>query len=261
MLMSRHRILAPCVVCLCALSIGWIQSPRLQNLLKNQQDISLASLEKDIQAESLRLNLLKKTPSFGYDNLMANWVYLNFLQYFGDEEIRAKTGYGLSPEYFEVIIERDPRFLEVYISLSTSISLYAAMPERSIVLMDKALKSLKPKVPEKSYYVWRYKGIDELLFLGNYQAAQQSFTTAANWATNYTDEESKYVAVTSLRTANFLRQNPDSKYAQISTWAMILSNQVDEITQKRAINEIEKLGGRIVTTPEGVNQIIFPPQD
>lgn len=261
MLISRQAILAPCVVCLCALSVGWIQSPQLQALLKNKQNIPLATLEKDIQLENLRLNLLKKTPAFGYDNLMANWVYLNFLQYFGDDDVRARTGYSLSPEYFDVIIERDPRFLEVYISLSTSISLYAAMPERSIALMEKALKSLKPHVPEKSYYVWRYKGIDELLFLGNAQAAQQSFTTAADWASKYTDEESKYVAITSLRTANFLRRNPNSKYAQISTWGMILSNQVDDATRKRAISAIEKLGGKVITTPEGVNRIIFPETD
>lgn len=261
MLISRQAILAPCVVCLCALSIGWIQSPRLQALLKNKQDIPLATLEKDIQAEKLRLNLLKKTPSFGYDNLMANWAYLNFLQYFGDDDIRAKTGYSLSPDYFDVIIERDPRFLGVYISLSTSISLYAAMPEYSIKLMEKGLKSLQPHLPEKSYYVWRYKGIDELLFLGNAQAAQQSFTTAADWASKYTDEESKYIAITSLRTANFLRTNPNSKYAQISTWGMILSNNIDDETRKRAISAIEKLGGKVITTPQGLNQIIFPPKD
>jgi hypothetical protein len=261
MVISRQAILAPCVVCLCALGIGWMQSPRLQALLNNKQNIPLATLEKEIQVEKLKLNLLKKTPTFGYDNLMANWSYLNFLQYFGDDDVRARTGYSLSPEYFDVIIERDPRFLGTYISLSTSISLYAGMPERSIALMEKGLKSLKPQMPEKSYYIWRYKGIDELLFLGNAQAAKQSFTTAADWASTYTDEESKYVAITSLRTANFLRQNPDSKYAQISTWGMILSNPIDNATRKRAISAIEKLGGKVITTPEGLNQIIFPPKD
>jgi hypothetical protein len=261
MLLSRQAILTSFVVCLCALGISWMQSPRLQKSLTSQQYISLETLKRDIEVENLRLNLLKKTPSFGYDNLIADWVYLNFLQYFGDDDIRAKTGYSLSPEYFDVIIDRDPRFLETYISLSTSISLYAAMPERSIALMEKGLKSLKPKLPEKSYYIWRYKGIDELLFLGNAQAAQQSFMSAATWANNYTDEESKYVVFTSLKTANFLRQNPQSKYAQIATWGMILNNQVDERTRKRAISEIENLGGKVVTTPGGVSQIIFPPKD
>ncbi|MFN6572076.1 hypothetical protein [Dendronalium sp. ChiSLP03b] len=260
-LLSRQAVFGSFIVCLCMLGIGLIQFPKLQKLLDSQQVTSLEILEKDVKAENLRLNFLKTMPSFGYDNLIADWVYLNFLQYFGDEDVRAKTGYSLSPEYFEVIIERDPRFLEVYLSLSTSTSLYAAMPERTINLIEKGLKSLSPQVEDKAYYVWRYKAIDELLFLGDSQASRKSFLMAAKWASQFSDEESKYVAATSLKTAEFLSQNPNSKYAQIATWAMILSNQVDKYTRQRAINAIEALGGKIVTTPEGNQKVIFPPKD
>ncbi|WP_066380185.1 hypothetical protein [Anabaena sp. CA = ATCC 33047] len=261
MLLSRQTLITPLLVCLCILGIGSLQWPRLQKLLNSQQYTALETLETELAAEKLRLKLLKQLPSFGYDNLIANWAYLNFLQYFGDDEIRARTGYSLSPEYFEIIIERDPRFLKAYLSLSTSTSLYAAMPERAIALMEKGLKSLSPKVPAKSYYAWRYKGIDELLFLGNAQAAQQSFTAAANWASEYTDDESKFIAFTSQKTAEFLSSNPNSKYAQISTWAMILNNPVDDRTRKRAITAIERLGGQVVTNPDGTNSIKFPETD
>jgi hypothetical protein len=135
------------------------------------------------------------------------------------------------------------------------------MPERAIALSKKGLKSLSPFVPEKSYYVWRYKGIDELLFLGNAQAAQKSFATAANWASKFSDPESQFIANTSQNTAKFLSRNPYSKYAQISTWAMVLNNQVDERTRKRAISRIEALGGKVIRTPEGDNKILFPPKD
>ncbi len=147
-------------------------------------------------------------PSFGYDNLIAGWVYINFLQYFGDEEARAKTGYSLSPEYFDVILGRDPRFLASYLSLSASTSMYAGMPERSIELMEESLQFLSPQVPERSYYVWRYKGIDELLFLGDSQAAKQSFTKTAEWASQSSDEDSKRAAAISQGTAKFLSRNP-----------------------------------------------------
>ncbi len=261
MLISRQSVITPLVVILCILGIGSMQSPRLQKLLNSREYISLATLEKELQQEKLRLNLLKQTPSFGYDNLVANWAYLNFLQYFGDDEVRERTGYSLSPEYFEVILKRDPKFLAAYLSLSSSTSIYAAMPERSIAIMEEGLKSLSPKVPEKSYYIWRYKGIDELLFLGNSQAAQKSFETAANWASEYKDEESQLVAFTSQKTAEFLSRNPDSKYAQIATWSMVLGNPVDEQTRKRAITAIEKLGGEVITNPDGTNRIKLPPKD
>ncbi|MEH2422228.1 MAG: hypothetical protein V7K48_15325 [Nostoc sp.] len=261
MLLSRQTFATPLVACICILGVGLIQFPHLQKLINSKQSTSLETLEKEIKAEKLRLNFLKKMPSFGYDNFIADLVYLNFLQYFGDDEVRDKTGYSLSPEYFEVILERDPRFLAAYRSLSISTSLYAAMPERAIALSEKGLKSLSPSVPEKSYYVWRYKGIDELLFLGNAQAAQQSFATAANWASKFSDAESQLTLNTSQRTAEFLSRNPNSKYAQIATWAMVLNNQVDQRTQKRAIMEIEALGGKVITTPEGTHKIVFPPKD
>lgn len=257
---SGQTVGASLAICLCMLGVGLIQFPQLQKLLNGKQTGSLETLEKEIKLENTRLNFLKQMPSFGYDNLIADWVYLNFLQYFGDDESRAKTGYSLSPKYFEVILERDPKFLTAYRSLSTSTSLYAGMPERSIELMEQGLKSLTPKLPERSYYVWRYKGIDELLFLGNSQASQKSFATAANWASNYSDAESKMIVDISQKTANFLSRNPDSKYARISSWAMVLNNQVDDKSRKRAISEIEALGGKVVTTPEG-NKILFPEKD
>ncbi|BAZ33420.1 hypothetical protein NIES4074_59300 [Cylindrospermum sp. NIES-4074] len=261
MLLTRQALVTPLVACLCVLGVSLLQLPQLKKLLVSKQTASLETLEKGIKAENLRLNLLKKMPSFGYDNFIADWTYIDFLQYFGDDEVRDKTGYSLSPEYFEVILERDPRFLEAYLSLSSSTSLYAAMPERSIALMEKGLKSLSPWVPEKSYYVWRYKGIDELLFLGNSQAAQESFSKAANWASNLSDEESQLAAYLSQKTAEFLSRNPDSKFARIATWSMVLNNKVDERTRKRAISEIESLGGMVITTPEGRQQIKFPEKD
>ncbi|MEH2388800.1 MAG: hypothetical protein V7K14_24130 [Nostoc sp.] len=261
MLLSRQSIATPFVICVCILGVGLIQFPQLQKLINSQKSASLEILEKEIKSEKLRLNFLQKIPSFGYDNFIADLVYLNFSQYFGDDEVRDKTGYSLSPEYFEVILERDPRFLAAYRSLSVSTSLYAGMPERAIALAEKGLKSLSPSVPEKSYYVWRSKGIDELLFLGNAKAAQQSFATAANWASNFSDPESQMIANNSQKTAEFLSRNPNSKYAQISTWAMVLNYQVDERTQKRAIRAIEALGGKVITTPEGTHKIVFPPKD
>ncbi|MBW4433482.1 MAG: hypothetical protein KME28_17605 [Pelatocladus maniniholoensis HA4357-MV3] len=258
---SRQSIGAFFSACLCILGVSLLQFPHMQQLISSHKTASLASLEREINAEKLRLNLLKKMPHFGYNNLIANCVYLDFLQYFGDDEVRAKTGYSLSPEYFEVILKRDPRFLEAYLSLSTSTSMYAAMPERSIALMKTGLKSLSPWVPSKSYYVWRYKGIDELLFLGDSQNAKQSFQQAANWANNHTDEESKQVAEFSQKTADFLERNPDSKYAQIATWMMVLNNQVDEKTHQRAIIAIETFGGKVIKNPDGSTRIRLPKQD
>ncbi|HYW19391.1 MAG TPA: hypothetical protein VE956_08780 [Nodularia sp. (in: cyanobacteria)] len=258
--LSRQALITPLVGCLCLLGVALIQFPKLQSLLRSKQDISLDVLEKEINTEKIRLSFLKRIPSFGYDNLIADWVYLGYSQYFGDDEARDKTGYSLTPEYLEIVLDRDPRFLAAYLSLSTGASIYAGMPERSIEIMNKGLQSLSPWVPQRSYYAWRYKGIDELLFLGDTKSAENSFASAAKWAGNFSDQESQSIAAISQQTSIFLSKNPKSKNAQIAAWTMVLNNQFDKKTTERAIREIEALGGKVTSTPEG-NMITLPPSD
>ena len=42
---------------------------------------------------------------------------------------------------------------------------------------------------------------------------------------------------------------------------MVLNNKVDQKTRKRAIREIEALGGEIVTNPNGTSSIKLPEKD
>ena len=129
-----------------------------------------------------QLKIAKTLPTFGFDNLVANWHFLDFVQYFGDTEVRQKAGYGAAMEYFDAILDRDPRFLYGYFYLSSTGSLYAGQPERSVAIMNRGLKFLSPKVPNRGYYIWRLKAVDELLFLGKVPEARQSMLTAADWA-------------------------------------------------------------------------------
>ena len=261
MLLSRQAIITPLVALTCLVSISLLQIPKLQKILVSKTSTSIEELKKDEQKESLRLELLQTLPSFTYKNLIANWVYIDFLQYFGDNEVRDKIGYSISPAYFDIILTRDPRFLEAYLVLSVSTSLYAGMPEKTISIMDHNLKSLSPQLPPRSYYIWRYKGTDELLFMGNSQEASKSFLEAANWASTYNNDEARNIVYVSQKTAEFLSKNPASKIARVSTWAMVLQNKVDERTQKRAIKEIEALGGQVVKQQDGNYAIKYPEKD
>ncbi|MBC6472402.1 MAG: hypothetical protein GDA48_05970 [Hormoscilla sp. GM102CHS1] len=256
-----QAIAAAGMVLLCAGAIALLQIPQLKQLKADQNIATPEKVQREVAAEKARIKILQQMPGFGFDNLIANWTMVQFLIYFGDEPARAQTGYSLSPEYFEAILDRDPRFLDAYFFLSSSVSLYAGIPERSVAMLDKVLKLLDPQVPPKSYYIWRYKAIDELLFLGDGKAAKKSFEMAADWASNYSDPESQAVATVSSQTAAYLATNPDSKSAQISAWTMVLNNAIDDRTRQIAIDRIRALGGRIETTPSGALQIIPPPED
>ncbi|MBD2307503.1 hypothetical protein H6G17_18685 [Chroococcidiopsis sp. FACHB-1243] len=259
---KNNQVLVTSIIAVtCVVGIAFLQQVQIAKLKSTSQTKSLQALKQEAEIDKKHLNLMQQLPSFGFKNLVADFTFLKFLQYFGDESTRNKIGYGLSPEYFQVIIERDPFFLEAYRFLSSSTTLYAGMPERTIALIDQGLKHISPQVPSKSYYVWRYKGTDELLFLGNSQAAKDSYETAAEWASFYSDIESKNVASLSRQSAHFLATNPKSKLAQASAWILILDNAFDELTRKSAIARIQALGGKISITPEGAVNIQLPQQD
>jgi hypothetical protein len=266
--LSRNQIsqyiISSLVILLCLLAIGGLQIPNLKKLIARAQTASTEEVKREVEAERLRLNLFKRLPAFGFDNMMANWVYLGFLQYFGDEVARDQTGYDLSPAYFEIIVDRDPLFQPIYLSLTSSVSMFAGKPEESIALMEKGLQSMSPKTPPKSYFVWRYKAWDELLFMPDLKLAQRSFEMAGNWASVYPDKESQIIAQLSDRTAQFLAANPDKqriKAAQEATWANVILNAInsnDDRTRKQVIRRIEARGGKVTISPEGQISVRLP---
>lgn len=252
----KQPIVSSITLTLCILGISLLQLPHLSQ--KEHANSEFEHFNHQVEAERLRLNLLKQLPSFGLDNLVADWTFLSFAQYFGDVPARDRTGYSLSPEYFEIILDRDPRFLEAYFALSISSSLYAAMPERTVALIEQGLQSISPKVPHKAYYIWRYKGTDELLFLGDAKAAQRSFETSAEWADTYSDPEAERVAKLSRQFAQFLAKNPESKLAQINAWILVFNNVADKRTRQYVIRRIGELDAEVFINSEGRVQVALP---
>lgn len=259
---QRNQSIVTILVIICCIgAIATLQIPQLQQIVDRSETATAADIRQEVAAEKLRLDVLANFPSFGFNNLIADWTFLNFLQYFGDDVARSKTDYRLSPDYFEIIVKQDPNFLAAYTFASTSTALYAGMPEKSVALMKQGLQSLKPNVPPGSYYVWRQLGIDQLLFLGDAQAARQSFETAAAWARTSALPGSTGVASISQQTADFLARNPNSKSAQVAAWTMVLSSAPDEQTQKIAVDRITDLGGKVIENPDGTVSVQAPKND
>ncbi|WP_373544175.1 hypothetical protein [Chamaesiphon sp.] len=240
--------------------VVYLQTPQLASL-KQRKSLDKAMLRQQEAQLKAQLSIAKTLPTFGFDNLVADWHFMDFIQYFGDTEVRAKSGYGASMAYFEAMLDRDPRFLYAYFYLSSTGSLYAGQPEKSVSLMNRGLKSLSPKVPDRGYYIWRLKAVDELLFLGNIPEARNSMLTAANWARQSPTTEAQNVAQLSQNTAAYLARNPNSKQAQFDAWNMVLSAAVDDFVIKRAIVGIRSTGGKVTISPSGEFKVEAPVKD
>lgn len=231
------------------MGLQWQRLQTLQASASANQDPTQLRLQE--QQDRLRLDLLRRLPSFGYDNMVANWTFLNFLQYFGNVDARLQVGYTVSPEFFEVIVDKDPRFIAPYIFLSASTSMFAGQPERAVEMMDRGLDSMTPTLPSGGFRVWRYLGIDQLLFLGDGDAARQSFEMAADWADLSDEPEAASVAQASRQTATFLTENSASRAAQISAWIQVINLAVDDQVRRIAIERIQALGGEILDVGDG----------
>ncbi len=233
----------------------------LQQLRLNQPSLWIEQPEQAIAQEKMRLQMLKQAPAFGFDNMLSNWVFLNFLQYYGDEPARDKTGFGLSPNYFDIITERDPRFTMAYLFLSGSVSYQLGQPERSIAMMQRGTQALSPKIDDAAFQVWRLKALDQLLLLGDIPGAIVSFENAADWTKGTPYEVVEPV----LRgTANFLRTDPNSKPVRVMAWTSVYQQAIavgDKQTTARARQEILKLGGKFVKDPQGYEIVVPPPRN
>ena len=214
-------------------------------------------LQKE-QALKLALETQKKSPYFSFNNLIADCNFLQYVQYFGDEQARQKIGYSLTTDYFQEIVRADPRFIDAFLRLSPANSIFAGRPEKTVSLMNKVLQSISPEHFPFAYLIWTYKATDELLFLGDNQAAQHSYEMAAKWAEARGDSFGKEAAIRPRETAQFLATNPDSKNAQISAWSMILSNANDLKTKQYVFEKIKNLGADITITNDGRVEIKLP---
>ncbi len=229
-----------------------LQLPKLNQRLSGQ---TIEETRKAVRDEEARLKLFKQLPprGFGFNNLIANFAFLQFLQYFGDDVARNnfQTGYSLSPLYFENIINRDPRFTSSYIYMSASVSMFAGVPSKAIAIYSQGLKSLNPDQQPSAYVVWRYKATDQLLFLGDARGARESYLKAAEWADKASlsgkklVEDPKFSAESSRQSAKWLEVDQDLTKAQIGAWSLVLQNATDKKTVEIIAQELDKLGMKI----------------
>jgi hypothetical protein len=236
---SWITILLHCAIALPAIA-GVVSMQRTQ---LQKPALWAESTKQAEQQEAMRLDLLGKTPSFGFDNLVADWAFLNFLTYYGDEEARSQTGYSLSPKYFDIITQRDPRFADSYLFLSGTLSHQLGQPEQALKLMQRGMNALSPQMTPKAFVVWRFAALDQLLLLGDTSGAIHSLEIAANWSAQ--TQEYRDFAPIFYGTANFLKTEPDSKVVRFQAWAAVYGQAAaigDRKTQARAKQEILALG-------------------
>ncbi len=230
------------------LAIGAVSGITLMQHQRLQQSnlAALPPLEQDRQ-EALYIKSLKYLPSqgFGFNNLIGDWTFLRMLQYVGDTSAREVAGYTAAPAFFDVISQRDPRFIESYIFASGTLSYDLGMPEASIQVLDRGLAALDPKLHEGAHTLWVLKAMDQLLLLGDVAGAAESYRMGGEWAQQSPDPEWQKVGESLIRTSNFLKTDPNSTTVRFWAWSSVFAQAKatgNVKTEARARSELLQLG-------------------
>jgi hypothetical protein len=228
------------ILVLSVLTIVTLQKP----LLNQEKKLSPEDFKQEDILRQSQLSFWKKFPSLGFNNLIADGLFLNFVQYYGDGKARDITGYDLLSKYYELIVKNDPYFLKAYFVLDPATSLFAGRPDLSVEYLKYGLKYITPDQP-LAYQLWLFKATNELLFLGKTEDARKSFEMAAQWAKKENSENSLVFSQIFSETANFLEKNADSKKARASAWLMILGNAREDKVRQIALKNLQELGAKI----------------
>jgi hypothetical protein len=218
---------------------------------------------QDVLRQKASLGLWQKLPRGNFSNLIADWSFLQFFQYFGDQPARNVTGHGLNPDFLATVVNHDPGFVDAYLYMSPASSLYAGRPDQTVKIMDRGLKSLSPEI-SNSHWIWIYKGVDELLFLENVAKAKHSYTMGTQWARQQQiqDEQTRSLIQSSQATIAYLERGHIGRTVRINAWLMLLGNAKDDVTLQRFIlDKIVSLGATVSISPEGRVKVDMPKDD
>lgn len=238
------------------LCLAGIVSLQSQEYKKSAQQLNYVNYLSQESQQAKLLESQEQSPNLGFNNLMADWSYLNFVQYFGDTKARETIGYQLVSEYFATIANIDPRFVQAHLRLSLANSMYAGNAEESIALMNQVLASVVPE-SEASALLWTSKGLDELLFMGNKEAAINSYKIAAQWANLNKSDPANTLIIKDLEKALEFTSEIDLKEAQVRAWSGVLVHIRDNHQKQEIINKIDVLQAEILAlkqiSPEPAN--------
>ncbi|MDX2272679.1 MAG: hypothetical protein NW237_12155 [Cyanobacteriota bacterium] len=215
--------------------------------------------EPDPNEEITRFNqstaLASVLQGLGYGNLASGWLWLEFIQYYGDVRIRSQKGYDLADDYLDKMTQADPRFLLAYRIASLVLAYRAAEPDEAVALLDRATQYITPDwIPEEAWKLYVDRALLNFLFLGDPEAAKQDYFKAAEWYEKLYPGYGNQWRDLGESLAN--KEHIDR--IRFDVWMSVFNASDDPETREFVFQELLKLG-RVVRLPSGEMRLVPPP--
>lgn len=196
----------------------------------------------------------KNLPSLGFRNAMADFFWLQFVQYYGDISTRSRSGYGLSYRYLDTITDRDPRFVKAYIFVNLAVTYQMGRPDLSEKLFLKGIANN----PE-NYNLWQARGFLHFLYTGDLKKAAYAFRQNAGFAVAQEGNAKQHWANYWIGIAKAIEMpDVDTRYTRRKIWEEIYSTTEDRQVKKMALVFLKPLGVVITSRGNLKETIAFP---
>lgn len=200
--------------------------------------------------------------SMGFSNLLADRMWLGFIQYFGDFESRQRFGYDLSGVMLSSIVDQDPYFIDAYMYATLAHAWKQAKPQDAIDFLKRGAFSIYPHVNPNAYRLWYQIALVEALWIGDARSAQLAFNKTAEWIEVLTSKQKEQAGIilnpASLRAlGERFTVSPRSRQVRFDIWVQVLQELSSPDSQQLALSQIDALGG-LERLPSGEIRLIRP---
>jgi tetratricopeptide (TPR) repeat protein len=161
-----------------------------------------------------------KLCAMGYDQLVADWYWLSFVQYIGDSEGRSRDKYAQADKYLDLIVGLDPKFVKAYWFAAFVVGGDQKQPELAAKFIDRGIEA-----NPNNWYLPFIGGINQYLFAHNDLAAAKYYRMA-----------SKFPGAPDWlgRQAQMLEAHIPSFIKEINTWDNIYRSTKDPLVKEKA---------------------------
>lgn len=165
--------------------------------------------------------------SLGFDKLLADCYWLNFIGYYGDTAARQKDKYRLADRYLDLITSLDPEFIQPYWFVAFTVGNDQKNPERAAEILRRGIES-----NQNNWYLPFIAGFNQYMFArdeleaARYYRMASKFPDAPSWL---------------AKQADILEAKIPSMIKEINAWTDVFYSVEEEGLKQRARERLIKL--------------------
>lgn len=175
-----------------------------------------------------------KAFALGFDDVIADIYWLEFIQYFGNSAARHRDNFRKAYDYLDLITSLDPHFVPAYYFAAFVLGQERREPQRAAELINRGISS-----NPDNWYLPYVAGINQYLYAHDDIKAAKYYRMAAKYP-----EAPKWLG----RQAKILEAEIPSVIKVINVWDSIYASASDSTVKECARAKLLELWGRIYKT-------------